>query len=330
MRKFLGGTAALGAALAAYSLYEPYRFRLVTRRVPARRGAPDLCIVHLSDTHVTGRDRARLRFIASLPERLGEVPDLVLVTGDMIEGDAGIDPLLDAVSGYEARGGIFYVLGSHDYFRSKFKIPTHYVIGGRSPVKAPPNDIRRLEEGFQKLGWSSLTNRTEIVKLAARAPSADAGPRRRGDAGRPRGGDAAGRVPESQRGVGDGGEEMVTIRVTGVDDPYLRWHRTDHIERRADEAFAIGLVHSPEVISDYVLNGFDLVLAGHTHAGQIRLPGLGALVTNSSLPAALAGGLHAVGTAWLHVSPGVGNSRFTPFRIGARPEITVLEVTPRA
>lgn len=116
------------------------------------------------------------------------------------------------------------------------------------------------------------------------------------------------------------------ITVTGVDDPYLGRHRTEHIERSPEDVFALGLTHAPDVVSEYALAGFDLVLAGHTHGGQLRLPFVGALVTNSTLPAALAMGPSRIGETWLHVSPGVGTSKFTPVRFLARPEVTLLEM----
>ncbi len=122
--------------------------------------------------------------------------------------------------------------------------------------------------------------------------------------------------------------EKGTIRVAGVDDPYLRWHRTEHIERGATDDLAIALVHAPDVVSEWVLNGFDLVLAGHTHGGQVRVPGVGALVTNCSLPRALAAGATRIGRTWLHVSPGLGTGRFTPIRFNCRPEATLLYLDP--
>jgi uncharacterized protein len=119
------------------------------------------------------------------------------------------------------------------------------------------------------------------------------------------------------------------IRIAGVDDPYIRRHRTGHIARAAEDALAIGLVHAPDVVSDWILAGFDLVLAGHTHGGQVRLPLVGAVVTNCALPAALAGGLHAIGDGWLHVSPGLGSGRFAPVRFNERPEATLLQIRPQ-
>ncbi|MBW3594908.1 MAG: metallophosphoesterase [Actinobacteria bacterium] len=119
-----------------------------------------------------------------------------------------------------------------------------------------------------------------------------------------------------------------TIRIAGVDDPYLEWHDTDHIERDAEDDLAIALVHAPDVVSEWALNGFDLVLAGHTHGGQVRVPGFGAVVTNCSLPRALAAGLSRIGRTWLHVSPGLGTGRYTPIRFNCRPEATLLYLEP--
>ncbi|MDQ3766111.1 MAG: metallophosphoesterase, partial [Actinomycetota bacterium] len=117
-----------------------------------------------------------------------------------------------------------------------------------------------------------------------------------------------------------------TIRLAGVDDPYLKLHKTDHISRSAEDFLAIGLVHAPDVVSEYLLAGFDLVVGGHTHGGQVRVPFYGALVTNCKLPTALAGGLHRVGEGWLHVSPGLGQGRYTPIRFNCRPEATLLRL----
>lgn len=276
----LGGAAAAGAA---YAFLEPYRFRLRRHELTLARPTPDLDVLHLSDLHLGARDRARARFVASLPTRLEATPDLILATGDLIETDGGIDLVLQALGPLEATLGRFYVLGSHDYYRSRFKPPTRYFGGGRSVIAAPPTDVARLEAGLAEQGWISLANRTELV-------------------------------------ASPGG----TIRVAGVDDPYLHRDRTDHIERGRDEVLAVGLTHAPDVVSEWALAGFDLVVAGHTHGGQVRLPFLGALVTNSALPARLAMGPHRIGSTWLHVSPGLGTSRFTPVRFLARPEVTVL------
>jgi uncharacterized protein len=118
------------------------------------------------------------------------------------------------------------------------------------------------------------------------------------------------------------------IRLSGIDDPYINRHKSDHIERVRGEALALALLHAPDVVSEWALAGFDVIFGGHTHGGQIRLPGLGAVVTNCKLPTGLASGLHRVGEMWLHVSPGLGTSHFAPVRLNCRPEATLLRIAP--
>ena len=118
------------------------------------------------------------------------------------------------------------------------------------------------------------------------------------------------------------------LRLSGVDDPYLGRHNTSHIARAEGESAAIALVHAPDVVSEWALNGFDLIVGGHTHGGQLRVPGWGSLVTNCRLPNALSQGAHRIGSTWLHVSPGLGQSRFSPIRFCCRPEATLLRLVP--
>jgi predicted MPP superfamily phosphohydrolase len=85
-------------------------------------------------------------------------------------------------------------------------------------------------------------------------------------------------------------------------------------------------MHSPDSAPESAALGYDLLVAGHTHGGQVCVPGLGALVTNSSMPPRLAAGLIRMGTAILHTSPGLGTSKYAPFRFACRPEATLLEL----
>jgi predicted MPP superfamily phosphohydrolase len=246
-----------------------------------------ITVLHLSDTHASKRTGVTMRFLETLPDRIGEVPDLIAITGDLIEDNSGIDPILRALAPFEARLGKFYVLGSHDYYQSdRPSYLKYFTSNGKSPTAAPRADTAKLEDGLHALGWSAVTNTSHSI--------------------------------ETPQGP---------ALVAGVDDPYLDRHRTDHIARPAGARFALGLVHAPDVVSEWALNGFDLVLGGHTHAGQVRIPGIGALVTNSSLPAGLAGGAHRIGKTWLHVSPGLGTGRWAPIRFGAPPEATLLTLS---
>jgi predicted MPP superfamily phosphohydrolase len=89
------------------------------------------------------------------------------------------------------------------------------------------------------------------------------------------------------------------------------------------------VVHSPDPAPELVALGYDLVVAGHTHGGQVRIPFVGALVTNSHVPRGLSMGLIRMGPSYLHVSPGMGTSKYAPFRFLCRPEATLLELRKR-
>jgi len=285
--RVLGAAALAGAGLAAYSVWEPYRFRLAEHHLEMPPESPRLSILHVSDTHMTGRTRALEAWMESLPERLPAVPDLVVATGDFIDNDEGIGRAVSALTKLEARLGRFYVLGSHDYYISQFQGYSKYLGFSGSPIRPKLADVAALEDGLRDKGWVALTNTTHLLD---------------GPWGR--------------------------IRLAGVDDPYIGRHKLSHIERGPDEVLAIGLVHSPDVVSEWFQAGFDLVVAGHTHGGQVRVPYFGALVTNCSLPTALAMGPHRVGSGWLHVSPGLGNGRHSGIRFACRPEATLLHLNP--
>jgi predicted MPP superfamily phosphohydrolase len=95
-----------------------------------------------------------------------------------------------------------------------------------------------------------------------------------------------------------------------------------------DAALHLGLVHAPYVAALDALStaGHDLLLAGHTHGGQVRLPGVGALTANCDLPLAQARGESRWRGRRLHVSPGLGHSKYAPVRFACRPEATLLEL----
>jgi predicted MPP superfamily phosphohydrolase len=116
------------------------------------------------------------------------------------------------------------------------------------------------------------------------------------------------------------------MEVVGLDDPHI--HRADiRVAARTDpSAFGLAVVHSPDPAPELAALGYDLVVAGHTHGGQVRLPIAGALVTNSSFPTRLASGLMRFGSSYVHVSPGLGTSKYAPFRFLCRPEATLLEL----
>jgi uncharacterized protein len=296
-----GAVAAAGAACAGYGvLIERDWYRLRRQRVEALEpGQPPLTVLHLSDLHLTPADTRRIAFL----ERLAAEPvDLVVLTGDMLGGPEGLDPVLEALGRFRPRLGAVAVLGSNDYWAPRFRNPLAYFVGpsSRRHRSSGRNPWRELVDGLEARGWTVLSNRR----------------------GR----------------LGD-------VELAGMDDPHIR-HDDPGIAVPRDGALSgglglsppgpprlrLGVVHSPyrRALDAFERNGYGLLLAGHTHGGQVRLPGVGALVTNCDLPRNRVRGLSRWGASWLHVSAGLGTSRYAPFRFACRPEASLLTVIPRA
>lgn len=124
-----------------------------------------------------------------------------------------------------------------------------------------------------------------------------------------------------------------TILVKGVDDPYFISDDEEGVLAEKlqwlvgeDDPYTILLSHRPCSFPLYVESGVDLVLAGHLHGGQFRIPFLGGLFTPSTgfFPEYDAG-LYTQGETSMVVSRGIGNSIF-PFRINNRPELVLVEL----
>jgi uncharacterized protein len=219
-------------------------------------------------------------------------PDLVVCTGDFVDHAAGIDDASRAVGRLRPPAGALYVFGSHDYYASRPGNPLKYFAGPSKPDfdRARRLPTRELTEKLTDLGWTQLLNRTTAVALD---------------------------------GVG-------TVDVVGLDDPHIRRDDISVASERRAEGFRLGIVHSPDAAPALARLGYDLIVSGHTHGGQVRVPGIGALVTNTKhLPRHMARGLHRLDGAWLHVSAGLGTSGYSPVRFACRPEVCLLELVPR-
>jgi len=114
------------------------------------------------------------------------------------------------------------------------------------------------------------------------------------------------------------------VHLAGIDDPH--YYRADNLEKAADaipaDAVSILLSHSPEIYRHAAHAGFDLMLCGHTHGGQICLPGGLALAYNAACPRALGKGAWRWGEMQGYTSRGAG-SCMVPLRYNCPPEITV-------
>jgi uncharacterized protein len=313
----LVGAAAAGLAYA--HKVEPNLFRLRRYEVPVLpRGVRPFRILQVSDIHMIPEQYRKVRWLRSLAAL---EPDFVVNTGDNLSHPDGIGSVLDALEPLMELPGAF-VMGSNDYLAAKPLNPTKYLRGGdpskRTRGKGPTNDWQKLRDGFGKAGWLDLTNRTDRLTLPG----------------------AAGPV----------------VGLVGVDDPHIR--RDDYAAAAEDLAaedlaaagesgasgthsaarvlpgtdLTIGVVHAPyrRVLDAMSADGLPLILAGHTHGGQLRVPFYGALVTNCDLDRRRASGLSTYGESHLHVSAGCGTSRFAQVRFCCPPEAALLTLTPRS
>lgn len=215
-------------------------------------------------------------------------PDLVLNTGDNLSSQRAVPSVVQALGPLLARPGAF-VFGSNDYYAPAPKNPLPYIGIGKKKHSSVPLPWRDLKAAFTERGWVDATHRRSEIAVDGRR-----------------------------------------VLVAGVDDPHIGRDHYNEIAGPAGPAFdlRIGMVHSPEprVLDQFDADGYDLVVAGHTHGGQLCLP-TGAIVTNCGIDRSRVSGLSAWGrNLILHVSAGLGTSPYVPVRTFCRPEATLLEL----
>jgi predicted MPP superfamily phosphohydrolase len=209
----------------------------------------------------------------------------------MLGEPEGLGPALDALGRFRPALGAAAVLGSNDYWAPRFHNWLGYFRGPSS---------RRRRPVTSRNPWRELVAGLEGLGWA---------------------------VLSNRRGrLGD-------VELAGMDDPHIRRDDPRVAAPPGGEVarLRVGVVHSPyrRALDAFERNGYPLLLAGHTHGGQVRLPGIGALVTNCDLPRTRVRGLSRWGDSWLHISAGLGTSKYAPFRFACRPEASLLTVVPR-
>jgi predicted MPP superfamily phosphohydrolase len=220
-------------------------------------------------------------------------PDFVALTGDNLAHPDAVPAVVHALAPLLDRPGAT-VFGSNDYYGPRLKNPLKYFDRDHEKVFGPDLPWQDLRDVLVDSGWADLTNRRAVVKAGGR-----------------------------------------TIELAGVDDPHLALDDYAAVAGPLDPDadLHLGLTHSPEprVLDGFAGDGFDLVLAGHTHGGQLRVPFYGALVTNCGIEREKARGLHRwAADTWLHVSAGLGTSPYAPVRFACPPEATLLTLVPRS
>lgn len=293
-RSLIYGTLALGAATLGYaSLIERNMFTL--RRVDVPVLAPDAEPLRVLHVSDLHMMPDQRRKQQWVRELVGTDPDLVAVTGDNIAHPEAVPAVAHALQPLLDRPGAF-VFGSNDYRGPVFKNPLGYFNRDREYIQGVELPYEELRALFVDSGWVDLDNARATLKAGGR-----------------------------------------TVDLIGVDDPHVS--RDDYASVAGPAAagadLRIGLTHSPEpyVLDAMASDGYELLLAGHTHGGQVRVPGVGALVTNCGLDRRMARGLHRWPAgdrrAFLHVSAGLGTHPTAPIRFACRPEATLLTLIPR-
>ncbi len=225
-------------------------------------------------------------------------PDLVVNTGDNLAGRDAVPTVLDALGPLLDRAGVF-VNGSNDYFAPLPKNPLTYFRGPTRVGRKPKRlPTEDMTGAFLDAGWLDLNNHRGSLEIAG-----------------------------------------TRFAFAGMDDPHLQRDAMPSGPAVAGDV-NIGVVHAPykRALNALIDDGAQIVFAGHTHGGQVRVPGVGALVTNCDLDRGRARGLHGwpgprpdqpggEHSAWLHVSAGAGTSPYAPIRFACRPEATLLELT---
>ena len=288
----LPAVGALGAAALFYgTVIERNAFTLRRFDVAVLPpGSEPLRILHLSDLHITAKQRNKHDWIRGLAALR---PDLVVNTGDTLSAENAIPAVLRSLEPLFEFPGVF-VPGNNDYYAPRPKNPLRYFAPPPDPQRltAPPLPWPDMAAAMVEAGWADLTHLRTRVKVGHRE-----------------------------------------VALAGLDDPHLRRARYHLIAGAADPdaLVRIGVLHSPEpeLLGAFAADGYDLVLAGHTHGGQVRLPFGPALVTNCGIDRRRARWLHRWDDRmYFHVCAGLGTNPFMPVRFCCRPEATLLTLVP--
>jgi len=297
-----GAVGAVGVSALVWGMgIERYLFTVRRHELAVLpEGSPSLTVLHLSDAHMAPWQHRKQRWIADLADAVQ--PDLVVNTGDNLGHDEGIRGIRAA---FEPLRGVpgFFVHGSNDKVAPSGRNPLKYFTGPSDhPVRGRRLDTDALDAYLSDLGQTALDNTAASVRVAG-----------------------------------------LRIDALGVDDAHREWDDLDAattaFETLPDDGaprLRLGVTHAPyqRVLNAFTDAGSDLLLAGHTHGGQVRIPfAKKALVANCDIPLDQARGrsqwTHGGRTVPLNVSAGLGHSIYAPVRFGCRPEASVLVLRAR-
>ena len=337
---------------------------------------PGLRILHLSDTHFYRGREDLVGWLRVLAKRAGTDFDLVVLTGDMLSSSYGDEYLVTPALQPFIDSGVpgAYVFGDHDFFASRVGNPLKYLWSTSEKSGAGPAGVKRIGEPGQgnrlsrllaDSGWLDLNNANGSldvrgVRLEFSGVNDPHGRRDRyvgfeaggssssgssGGAGRSgQDGEVASGEVTSGDGLHQGGASAGALGRAGVTSGGEGGFSNAYL-RATGRSVRLGLSHAPyaRVLNEFLSDGTDLVFCGHTHGGQVCLPGGHALVTNCDLDPQFASGLFEWqadthpgresnldepdrASMTVCVSPGLGTSPFTPWRVFCPPVAYIVEL----
>jgi predicted MPP superfamily phosphohydrolase len=233
---------------------------------------------------------SRSKEIADIKSWIELDPDLVISTGDFLAHPEAVPVVLDALHLLLDRPAVF-VFGSNDYYAPRFKNPLSYLqrdSGKR--VLGADLPTEELRKALIDRGWKDLNHQRQHVTILD-----------------------------------------TRIEFRGTDDAHLQRDKYELVAGEASDCdLALGVTHAPyaRILEGMSRDQLDMIFAGHTHGGQVRLPwpgGSKALTTNCDLPTWRARGISRVANQpWLNVSAGMGTSPFARIRIASPPEASLI------
>lgn len=292
--------ASAGIAVLIWAtLIERLAFTVVEEEQPLAVLAVDakpIRVLHISDLHLAPWQRKKQRWLRALPNRVQF--DLVVNTGDNLGHRDALPVTLDALGGLMHSPGVF-VNGSNDYYAPQFRNPFEYLKAPSERKSQVPLNTKALTDAFEAAGWLNLNNRGGRLQIAGQAI---------GFVGVDDYHDGLADLSSLSASAGIGGEYSSTL---------------------------IGVSHAPYLAVIDAMNdlGVAVLFAGHTHGGQVCVPGYGALVTNCDLPTKAAKGLSSWSRGgrqlWLNVCAGLGHSIYAPVRLACRPEVRIVTLVAK-
>ena len=234
----------------------------------------------------------RKREIADIKSFIDLRPDLVISTGDFLAHKDAVGPVINALGDLLDLPGLF-VFGSNDYYEPVPKNPLKYLLPNHGKrVHGPELPWQDLDKGLQARGWKNLNTARAMVSI-----------------------------------------NKTVIEARGTDDAHLELDDYERISGERSGDLSIGVTHAPygRVLDAMAQDEIDLIFAGHTHGGQVRMPWFGgsrSLTTNCDLPNWRSRGLTKIDSQpYLNVSAGMGYSPFAPFRIFCPSEVSLITLT---